>query len=70
MSAGRYPEGASVIRIGVSLDSGRTYTQRAAIAVPHQWAAEMYGPLWTDTGWPPCQCPQHRAAAGLPGPRP
>ncbi|MFJ9745756.1 hypothetical protein [Streptomyces chartreusis] len=69
MSAGVPPEGASVIRIGVSLDSGRTYTRQAAVAVPHQWAAETYGPLWMNTGWPPCKCPHHRAAADLPSPR-
>lgn len=66
MSAGRRPEGASVIRIGVSRDSGRTFTDRATAAIPHQWAAEVYGPFELGTGWPPCQCPQHREAAGLP----
>lgn len=60
MSTGRPPRGASVLRLAVSTDGGRTFTGRAVVAVPHQWAAEVYGPLGVDPGWPPCTCPLHR----------
>jgi hypothetical protein len=67
----RAPEGASVITIRVSRDGGRTYSEPAALAMPHEAAAETTDPLaqLRAAPWPPCQCPAHRAAAGLPGPR-
>ncbi|MFJ9149117.1 hypothetical protein ACIRP7_13810 [Streptomyces sp. NPDC102270] len=66
----RAPEGASVITIRVSRDGGRTYSGPAALATPHDDAATV-DPLTQllTAPWPPCQCPAHRAAAGLPGPR-
>jgi hypothetical protein len=66
----RAPEGASVLTIRVSRDGGRTYSTAAALAAPHDDAATA-DPLaqLLAAPWPPCQCPTHRAAADLPGPR-
>ncbi len=67
MKAGTAPEGASVITIRVSRDSGHTFTEPAALAAPHEAAADPLAELIASR-WPACQCPQHRAA-GLPDPR-
>lgn len=61
----RAPEGASVITIRVSCDGGRTYSEPAALAAPHDQApADPLAELLA-ASWPPCQCPIHRAAGGL-----
>ncbi|MGW3910560.1 hypothetical protein ACWEBX_03395 [Streptomyces sp. NPDC005070] len=66
MSAGRHPEGASVLRLAVSRvgsDGVRTPAGQSAVAVPHQWRADDFTRLRDSlTGWPPCTCPRHRAA--------
>lgn len=59
MRAGRRaPEGASVITIRVSRGGGRTYSEPAALAAPHE-AADPLAQLLA-APWPPCQCPTHR----------
>ncbi|MGW0188173.1 hypothetical protein ACWDV7_20710 [Streptomyces sp. NPDC003362] len=65
------PEGASVITIRVSTDGGRSYSAPTVLAAPHHDEQRPADPLaeLLAAPWPPCQCPTHRAAAGLPGPR-
>ncbi|MCX4482166.1 hypothetical protein OOK44_38160 [Streptomyces cellulosae] len=68
MRVGRPPAGASVLTVRVSHDGGRTYSAPAALAVPHTApeAVDVLAQLRADTDrWPPCRCPQHRAAADL-----
>ncbi|MEU0289921.1 hypothetical protein [Streptomyces sp. NPDC006147] len=64
MRVGRPPAGASVLTVRVSRDGGRTYSAPAALAVPHDdpQTADVLAQLRADR-WPPCRCPEHRAAA-------
>ncbi|MFC8408605.1 hypothetical protein ACFUG9_34330 [Streptomyces griseoincarnatus] len=65
MRAGRPPAGASVLTVRVSRDGGRTYSAPAALAVPHPGPEPVDLPAQIRAvRWPPCRCPQHRAAAG------
>jgi hypothetical protein len=55
-SGGEIPQKLMTIRI--SRDSGRTYTEPIEVrANPNRPPSNA----WAE-GWPPCQCPTHRAA--------